>query len=210
MTVPFQPCTNQTRFSWPPQATWCYSEGKRQTDWLHGLSLGHYTALSDPVCPLIFLLAFFYTPFLMERPSTFIAFLVNNTSGLSKEEKWQNGWQVRWRGGKKPVWNEENKLPKLVWMCCGGRKNEWTGRKQKTGGMSTGEWRGHVVESKGKRGRTGGQSTLSLLNASRNMRCGWLGGCCLRALIINLFLCWATYHCSKNCHLWSGTACVCE
>lgn len=124
MTVPFQPCTNQTRFSWPPQATWCYSEGKRQTDWLHGLSLGHYTALSDPVCPLIFLLAFFYTPFLMERPSTFIAFLVNNTSGLSKEEKWQNGWQVRWRGGKKPVWNEENKLPKLVWMCCGKKMNE--------------------------------------------------------------------------------------
>lgn len=32
-----------------PQATWSTSEGKRQTGWLHSLSLGHYTALSNPV-----------------------------------------------------------------------------------------------------------------------------------------------------------------
>lgn len=100
MTVPCQPCTNQTLFSWPHKLPGATVKGKRQTDWLHSLPLGHYTALSDHVCPLIFLLAFSCTLFLMERPSTFIAFLVNNTSALWKVEKWQNGWQVRW-GGKK-------------------------------------------------------------------------------------------------------------
>lgn len=100
MTVPCQPCTNQTLFSWPHKLPGATVKGERQTDWLHSLPLGHYTALSDHVCPLIFLLAFSCTLFLMERPSTFIAFLVNNTSALWEEEKWQNGWQVRW-GEKK-------------------------------------------------------------------------------------------------------------
>lgn len=120
-TAPCQPCTNQTLFSWPHKLPGATVKGSRQTDWLHSLSLGHYTALSDHVCPLISLLAFSCSLFLMERPSTFVAFLVNNTSVLWEVEKWQNGWQVRW-GEKKPVWNEEDKLPKPVSMRC---EKEW-------------------------------------------------------------------------------------
>lgn len=81
-----------------PQATWSTSEGRRQTDWLHSLSLGHYTALSNPVYPFIFLLLLFsYTPFLSQRPSTPIAFLVNNTplKRWVMAEWEERGWEKR-------------------------------------------------------------------------------------------------------------------
>lgn len=122
MTVPCQPCTNQTLFSWPHKLPGATVKGKRQTDWLHSLSLGHYTALSDPVCPLIFLLAFSCTLFLMERPLTFIAFLVNNTSALWKVGKWQNGWQVRW--GEKKSRCEMRRISYLSRSRCAVKK-EW-------------------------------------------------------------------------------------
>ena len=43
-------------------ATWSTSEGNRQTDWLHSLSLGHYTALSSLCMPSSFISLSFLPP----------------------------------------------------------------------------------------------------------------------------------------------------
>lgn len=53
-------------------ATWSTTEGSRQTDWLHSLSLGHYTALSTLCMPSSFIsLSFLSHPPVWEafRPS---------------------------------------------------------------------------------------------------------------------------------------------
>lgn len=71
---------------------------------------------------------------------------------------------------KKPVWNEEDKLPKPVSMRCERRMNELAeNREQVDWAQVKGEdmWRDQRKERKDKKTK---------LNALLNMKCGWLGG----------------------------------
>lgn len=123
-----------------PRATWSSSEGKRQTDWLHSLSLGHYTAVSNPVYSFIFLLLVFsYTPVLSEKPLTPITFLVSNTGALWKDEWWQNRWEEGW--GKARVWRGGERQVNRLNEPAESRQVDWTG------------WTGCFFNSKRKRTR---------------------------------------------------------
>lgn len=90
----WQPCTNQKHCSCDPTSHRSTREGMRQTDWLHSLSPCHYTALSNPVYPLVFLLLVCsFTPFLSERPSTPLHFWWITQEPFEKMCDCREGWK---------------------------------------------------------------------------------------------------------------------
>lgn len=148
------------------QATCRTSEGKRQTDWLHSLSLGH--------CPILSALSSFPSlPFLTAlacrrglRPASH--FLINNTDAL---------WNGRIVGGGGV-------------KCAGDERSG--GKTEQRGGMSTGDWRGHVVKSEreGKKWRvelmcTAARSAEYVMWSQRRWSQSWVGA--LGELLASVF-----------------------